>query len=77
MSHVIGSSVLLAKGLGYSPIKQYAGTNDELRLVFAKQSPSVFSDAYFLHQVVPQKGPKVLCDSSQILQSDHPLLPLV
>lgn len=52
-------------------MKQYDGTlNAELRLVFTKQSPCGFSDAYVSHQLAG-KGEgvlEVMCGSSQILK---------
>lgn len=68
---MVRPSILFTKELDYCPIKQCGGTlNAELRLVFTKQSPCGFSDAYISHQLAV-KGEAVLevmCDSSQILK---------
>lgn len=52
-------------------MKQYDGTlTAELRLIFTKQSPCGFSDAYVSHQLaVKREGMlEVIRDSSQILK---------
>lgn len=77
---MIRSSILFTKELDYCPIKQYDGTlSAELKLVFTKQSPCGFSDAYVSHQlaVKGESVMEVICDSSQILKRDHLLLTCV